>query len=98
MCSNKMFVDLKPLKEPMEVTLGDGHALQAVGRGVVSLMMKLPSGVTRKCIVQDVLYVPALSYNLLSVSQTAERGKVTEFNGSGCQISGSDGRLITKAT
>ena len=93
-----MFVDLKPLKKPMEVTLGDGHALQAVGRGVVSLMMKLPSGVTRKCIVQDVLYVPALSYNLLSVSQTAERGKVTEFNGSGCQISGSDGRLITKAT
>ena len=99
MCSNKkMFVDLNPLEEPMEVTLGDGHTLQAVGRGVVSLKMKLPSGVTRKCNVQDVLYVLALSYNLLSVSQAAERGKVTEFNDSGCQISGSDGRLIAKAT
>ena len=99
MCSNKkMFMDLKPLEEPMEVTLGDGHTLQAVGRGVVSLKMKLPSGVTRKCNVQDVLYVPALSYNLLSVSQAAERGKVTGFNDSGCQISGSHGRLIAKAT
>ena len=82
----------------MEVTLGDGRALQAVGRGVVPLMMKLPSGVTRKCNMQDVLYVPALSYNLMSVSQAAERGKVTEFNSSGCQIRGSDRRLIANAT
>ena len=99
MCTNKkMFVDLKTLEDPMEVTLGDGRALQAVGRGVVPLMMKLPSGVTRKCNMQDVLYVPALSYNLMSVSQAAERGKVTEFNSSGCQIRGSDRRLIANAT
>ena len=38
MCSNKkMLVYLKSLKEPMEATLGDRHALQAIGRGVVSL-------------------------------------------------------------
>ena len=63
MCSNKkLFVDLQPLKQPMEVTLGDGHVLEAIGRGVVSLKMKLPNSVTRRC---NVLYVPALSYNLL---------------------------------
>ena len=46
MCSNKkLFVDLQPLKQPMEVTLGDGHVLEAIGRGVVSLKMKLPNNV-----------------------------------------------------
>ena len=53
-------MDLQPLKQPMEVTLGDGHVLEAIGRGVVSLKMKLPNSVTRRCNVQDVLYVPAL--------------------------------------
>ena len=44
MCSNKkLFVDLHPLTKPMEVTLGDGHTLEAIGRGVVSLKMKLPN-------------------------------------------------------
>ena len=99
MCSNKkLFVDLQPLKQPMEVTLGDGHVLEAIGRGVVSLKMKLPNSVTRRCNVQDVLYVPALSYNLLSVSIAAESGKVTEFDNSGCHIVASDGRVVAKAT
>ena len=99
MCSNKkFFVDLQPLKQQMEVTLGDGHTLKAIGSGVVSLKMKLPNSTSSRCNVQDVLYVPALSYNLLSVAKAAESGKVTEFNDSGCQIVGSDGRLIAKAT
>ena len=44
------------------------------------------------------LYVPALSYNLVSVAKTAENGKVTEFDNSGCQIIGSGRRLVAKAT
>ena len=59
----------------MEVTLGDGHTLKAIGSGVVSLKMKLPNSTSSRCNVQDVLYVPALSYNLLSVAKAAESGK-----------------------
>ena len=78
MCSNKkLFVDLQPLKKPMEVSLGDGHTLEAIGRGVVPLKMKLPNSSPRRCNLQDVLYVPALLYNLISVARAAENGKVT---------------------
>ena len=99
MCSNKkLFTDFQPLKKPMEVTLGDGRTLEATGRGVVSLKMKLPDSLPRRCNLQDVLHVPALSYNLLSVAKAAEKGKVTEFNDNGCQITVSGGRLVAKAT
>jgi hypothetical protein len=99
MCSNKkLFVDFQPLKKSMEVTLGDGHTLEAIRRGVVPLEMKLPNSSSLKCKLQDVLYVPALSYNLLSVAKAAENGKVIEFNDSGCDIIGSGRRLVAKAT
>ena len=99
MCSNKkLFTDFQPLKKPMEVTLGDGRTLEATGRGVVSLKLKLPDSLPRRCNLQDVLHVPALSYNLLSVAKAAEKGKVTEFNDNGCQITVSGGRLVAKAT
>ena len=99
MCSNKkLFVELQPLKKPMEVSLGDGHTLEAIGRGVVPLKMKLPNSSPRRCNLQDVLYVPALSYNLISVAKAAVNGKVTEFDDSGCQIVGSGRRVVAKAT
>ena len=40
------------------------------------------------------LYVPKLSYNLLSVSKAAEAGKVTKFYEPGCQIRGAKEQLI----
>lgn len=67
MCNNVMlFVELRSLKETLQVTLGDGHTLEATGRGTVALDMKLPDGMTKTCKLNDVLYVPKLSYNLLS--------------------------------
>lgn len=99
MCANQeFFVDLQPLGKPMDVTLGDGRVLQATGRGLVTLSMRLPGGSERRCNLLDVLYVPALSYNLLSVSRAAERGYFTEFDCNGCQISVPGGRVVAKAT
>ena len=99
MCASKeLFVDLKPLEKPMNVTLGDGRTLKAMGRGLISMEMKLPNGVKRKCNLLDVVYVPDLSYNLLSVSRAAEKGYVTEFNDSGCQITATGGRVVAIAS
>ena len=87
MCNDrKQFVEFCSLNHPVEVTLGDGHALEAFGRGIVILEMKLPDGKTKSCRTRDVLYVPKLSYNLLSVSRAADAGKMTKFNESSCQI------------
>ena len=59
MCANREFFG--PLEEPVDVTLGDGRILEATERGLVSLNMKLPGRVERRCNLLDVLYVPALS-------------------------------------
>lgn len=87
MCSSETaFVELHPVSQPLVVALGDGHKLNVVGEGVVSLKTKLPDGSVKKCKLLDVPYIPALAYNLLSVSTAAENGKTTNFDDDGCQI------------
>ena len=58
MCNNeKLFVEFRSLQKPLEVTLGDGHILEATGRGIVPLEMKLLNCKTVSCRVQDVLFL-----------------------------------------
>ena len=52
-------VCLQDLKSPLTVQAGE--------RGKVVLSMKLPHGKTEECTLHDVLYVPDLAFNLLSV-------------------------------
>ena len=96
MCNNhSMFVEYENRDE--RVTLGDGRWLNASGRGTVELMMKLPEGKRRRCRHHDVLFVPGLSYNLLSVSRVSKMGKMANFGESGCQIIDSENKLIACA-
>jgi hypothetical protein len=47
MCGNsKLFANLQRLEQPIEVSLGDGHTLQATGRGNIPLKM---NGKSRHC-------------------------------------------------
>ena len=78
------------LEVPERVILGDGRCLDAVGRGIVELVMKLPGGKKQRCKLWEVLFVPGLSYSLLSVSKASVAGKVTKFSESGCQIFSAD--------
>ena len=48
--------------------------------------------------MRDVLYVPKLSYNLLSVTKTSESGKIIKFDDTSCQILNKRDRLIAVAT
>ena len=99
MCNDdKLFVELRSLKQPLEVTLGDGCAVEATGQGTVVLEMASTSGKTSRCKLHEVLYVPDLSYNLLSVSKAAEAGKVVEFGEISCRILHANRKLITTAT
>ena len=98
MCNDEgLFREIERLKRPQEVTLGDGHSLQATGQGV-SLHMNLPDGKTRRCKLLGVLYVPKLSYNLLSVSKATEAEKIAKFNETGCQIRNKEEELIAVAS
>ena len=74
-----LFVKLDPLKIPISVTLGDGHVLKATAQGIVRLKMMYDCG-TCKCKLHDVLHVPDLPYNLLSVSKAVEKGINLKFD------------------
>ena len=44
MCNDQqLFKQFVSLKKPQEVTLGDGHSLEAAGQGIVTLETRLPS-------------------------------------------------------
>ena len=87
MCNDKqLFSELRHLETPQEVTLGDGHGLEATTEGTVTLETMLPDGSTKKCRLENVLLVPNLSYSLLSVSKASEAGKTTKFDKFGCEI------------
>lgn len=85
MCNNVMlFVELRNLKELLKVTLGDGCTLEVAGHGTVTLETNLPDGTTKSCNLNDVLYVPKLSRNLLSVPKATKAGKTAKFSKTGC--------------
>jgi transposase InsO family protein len=99
MCNDKkMFRELRNLSEPQDISLGDGHVLEAIAKGFIDLEMLLPDGSSQKCTLKDVLYVPKLSHNLLSVSKASESGKTTKFNNSGCEIFNRDNKVIAFGT
>ena len=50
-----------------------------MGSGVVSLTLQLPDFQRKKCKLHDVLYVPKLTYYLLSVSKITDARKHNTF-------------------
>ena len=95
MCTDKaQFVKLEELKEPLEVTLGDGYALKATGRGTIFWNNNFTQGKSTKCKLYNVLYVPKFSCNLISVSQVTGSGKTVKFTDAGSQILDENQKLI----
>ena len=87
MCnSKKLFIDIRHLDTPQQVTLGDGSPLEGLAEGTVKLDMILPDRNTQKCKLNNVLYVPKLSYSLLSVSKASEAKKTKKIDKSWCKI------------
>ena len=96
MCN--LLVDMRCLETPQQVTLGDGSPLEGPAEGTVKLAMILPGGSTQKCKLENVLYVPKLSYSLLSVSKASEAGKTTNFDQKGCKMFNQEKKVIAVAT
>ena len=94
---SSLFIELHNLKNPLDIILGDGHTLRATRCGTVILMLKSGS-LNRNCKLHDVLYVPELTYNLLSVSKAVEKGASFIFEESECIIKDANQRIITVAT
>ena len=93
----ELFVDFKNLQEKQKVILGDGRSLEAVGIGTVELELVLDNDISRRCEVHSVLYVPGLSYNLLSVARITDRGKRVKFLDTRCEVIDKKERVIAIA-
>ena len=82
------------MQKPQEVTLGDGNVLEATGQGNVSLKIRLSFGKIKWCISCNILNVPKLAYNLLSITKASEAGKVVKFDNAGCKIVNKSNELL----
>ena len=99
MCNKEeLFSELSSLEIPQDITVGDGYSVQAIGKGTVILEMNISDNKNVVCKLSDVLYVPQLSYNLLSVSKAARNGKQFQFEDSKCYITDTKHGVIGIAT
>jgi len=86
MCAHRdWFHHYSPLVNPMDIVLGDDSAIQATGVSRISVRMHA-KGKSSPAVLQDVLHVPELHGNLLSVSHFAKRSSEMRFVGEGCSI------------
>ena len=93
-CNNrKLFTQLFPLNSPVEVKLGNGHSLTAVAHGTVKLRVVYGrQNRSRMCSITEVLYVPELSYNLLSVPKVTKK---VNFIDSMCYIQDKKQKIVS---
>ena len=72
--NRKYFKKIDPVREVANVEVGDGRSFSVEGVGPIQLKLQLSSGKTTNCVVKNVLFVPKLACNLLSVCKLAESG------------------------
>lgn len=99
MCNEEeLFEEISSLEIPQDITVGDGYSVQAIGKGTVTLEMNISENRNVVCKLSDVLFVPQLSYNLLSVSKGATNGKKFQFEDFKCDIVDAKHGIIGTAT
>ena len=96
--SKELFEELHPLSKPQKVTLGDGRTVEAMSTGVIEVKLKLPGGESKIGRLGEVLYVPTLAYNLLSVTKATEARKMVKFGETHGEIIDEEGNVVAMAS
>lgn len=92
MGNNLEFQDFKVFED--EVMIANGNVIKSVGKGNVPVIFSNGDDAT----VTNVLKVPGLAANLLSIRQIVKTGKQVIFNSSGCKIISDDGLVFATAS
>ena len=92
--NRKYFKKIDPVIEVANVEVGDGRSLSVGGVGSIQLNLQMSSGKTTNCVVKNVLFVPKLASNLLSVGKLAESGRVVRFTDYNCKILNKQNTLV----
>lgn len=88
-----LLTECKPVAH-IPIKLGDQSVLYATAVG--KILLKLPDN--KSICLEDVLLVPSLSLNLISVPKLVEAGFSIAFNKQGCRIRDSDDTLVGTAS
>ena len=93
------FVSYVAATTSSNLDLGASSSAPIVGRGDVKLYLSSPDGTRSACIVRNVLHVPELRYQLLSVSAMAKHGVRVQFDQSrALLIRSSDSKVVATGT
>lgn len=87
------FVQLVELDEPIPIVIGDSTRLDGVAVGNIE-MEAFDGQKWYPVVLEDVIYVPNLNFNLFSVSQMLDKGHVQKANGNESTFYSLDGREI----
>lgn len=80
-------------KEEAYVTVANGHRMLIKGKGTVQLITKV-NNQERYLTLKEVLYVPELDKNLISVGIATQRGMKAIINRNGVSIYDIDGEIL----
>ncbi|MCY3928487.1 MAG: GAG-pre-integrase domain-containing protein, partial [Acidobacteria bacterium] len=90
----ELFVNYEEFDKPQKVGMGDGHTVEACGRGDIHFTMTLENGKPRSVTMCNALYVPKLTCNLFSVRATVMKGNKMKFENGSCWIYDRNGILL----
>ena len=63
MCNDaKKFMVFESFDVTLEIILGDGYSVEALGKGTTEMSLKLPNKNQWGCYLYETLYVPKLSW------------------------------------
>lgn len=93
--NKKLFTSLETLSES-NVIVADNKSLCVKGKGTITISALVNEQI-RDIIIQDVLYVPELGVNLLSVRKITEKGYIVKFDEHTCDIVNANGDIMAVA-
>ena len=92
MCSRKDWFDDFQHTTPSKIHLADGRTISATGKGTIDFYTKIENDMHERSLV-DVLYVPELRGNLISVNKAVAQGNKVCFEDGECIISNKVGTV-----
>lgn len=93
LCNDRnMFISMNEYK--CDIQIADGNNVTSEGKGDI----KLKCGSSESLTIKNVLFVPKLAMNLLSISQIVSRGNSVIFDKNGCKILDSNGEIMETAS
>ena len=82
----ELLVNYEEFDKPQKVSMGNGHMVEACGKGDIQFKMTLENDRPKAVTMRGTLYVPKLTCSLFSVRATVMKGNTVKFENGGCLI------------